>query len=214
MILRFIVAEEQKFHFRVRLTPLFAAMRKTTTPFEAQLVAFHTSLPFDQVTAQLDQQTHRSATEGALGLLIQSSSSKTELEAGIQSLQGGGDGRDLMLVLTFYLSIPYCTHGSRYFSHFVHQSWLRLFNADCPRVNVYTVGNPLVAETMLRHDLSGVFNIPPRLAVLECPDGGTRVLYHLPSSVMRLYGNDELNAAALQLDAKLEDLITKVVQDE
>jgi hypothetical protein len=65
---------------------------------------------------------------------------------------------------------------------------------------------------MLKYDLVGGYNIPPRLLLLEKPDGyGTNILYHLPSSVIVLKDIPELKAAAEVLDGKLEELITRVV---
>jgi uncharacterized protein (DUF302 family) len=100
--------------------------------------------------------------------------------------------------------------GSRYFNEFNHGAWLQLF-ANSPRVVVYVLGNPLVAQTMLQHDLHGAYNIPPRLLVLEKADGtGTEVIYHLPSSVIALGDNEKLRAAAQALDSKLEALVESI----
>lgn len=75
---------------------------------------------------------------------------------------------------------------------------------------VYTIGNPTIAQTMLKWDLRGAYNIPPRLLVLEKPAGGTIVLYHQPSSVMVFDDNASLKAAAEELDAKLDRMLTRV----
>lgn len=79
---------------------------------------------------------------------------------------------------------------------------------------VYTIGNPLVAQGILLYDVRAGYNIPPRLMILEKADGiGTNVIYHLPSSVMVLTDDPRLKAAAEDLDAKLEKMITEVLSD-
>ncbi|KAH9934116.1 TT1751-like protein [Amylocystis lapponica] len=84
---------------------------------------------------------------------------------------------------------------------------------DTPETHLYTFGNPLIAQTMLQHDLRAGFHVPPRLLVLQKADrDGTRVVYILPSSLTvaasvggRL--NEELKKAAEVLDKKLEKLV-------
>lgn len=79
---------------------------------------------------------------------------------------------------------------------------------------IYTIGNPLVAQGILLYDVRAGYNIPPRLMILEKADGiGTNVIYHLPSSVMVLTDDPRLKAAAEDLDAKLEKMITEVLSD-
>lgn len=88
---------------------------------------------------------------------------------------------------------------------------MKLYDPSTPRTVVYTLGNPSIAQTMLRHDMRAAYNIPPRLLIRERVDTpGTELVYHLPSSVVVLDDNDELRAAAELLDEKLEQLVTKV----
>lgn len=102
----------------------------------------------------------------------------------------------------------------RYFVEYNHHKWLDVYFGvdDTPATIVYTIGNPLVAQTILQYDLRAGYNIPPRLLILEKADRtGTNIVYHLPSSVMALNHNPKLKAAAEALDDKLEGMITKVV---
>ena len=90
---------------------------------------------------------------------------------------------------------------------------MKTYDENVPTATVYTIGNPVIAETMMRHDLRAALNIPPRLLILEKADGrGTDIIYHLPSSVMALGDNTALKAAAQILDDKVERLLTKVTE--
>ena len=69
---------------------------------------------------------------------------------------------------------------------------------------MYTIGNPLIARTMLEHDIAAGLNVPVRLMIYEDPASGTtRLTYDLPSSLMSGLKNKKVNAAAKKLDAKL-----------
>jgi uncharacterized protein (DUF302 family) len=86
-------------------------------------------------------------------------------------------------------------------------------NTTTPQVSIYTIGNPLIAQNILKHNLRAGLHIPPRLLVLEKTEGqGTQVMYQLPSSIMTLPGDDdgELKEKLDALDSKLEALIAKV----
>lgn len=78
---------------------------------------------------------------------------------------------------------------------------------------VYTIGNPLLAAGILQNDMTAGLHIPPKLLVQETENGGTRIVYDLPSSVMGAGGpcNAEMKAALEDLDRKLELLVNKVL---
>lgn len=79
---------------------------------------------------------------------------------------------------------------------------------------MYTIGNPLIAQRMLRHDLRAGLNVPLRLLVLEDEErAGTRILYHLPSSIIAISGNSKLTEAAEDLDGRLERFVSMIVSD-
>jgi len=72
------------------------------------------------------------------------------------------------------------------------------------------VGNPLIAITMLRHDLTAGLFAPVELLLLEEDRDRSSLTYLKPSSLMVVDENTPLRAAALALDAKLAALATKV----
>jgi uncharacterized protein (DUF302 family) len=78
---------------------------------------------------------------------------------------------------------------------------------------VYTIGNPLIAKDILKHDMSAGLDVPPKLLVQEMDNGGTRILYDLPSSVMPAGGppSAEMKAALESLDSKFELMLNRVL---
>ena len=80
----------------------------------------------------------------------------------------------------------------------------------------YTLGNPLIAETMMRHDIRTALSVPFRILVAERPDGrGTQLSYFQPSTLIAVPEggkvNQELKAAAEALDGLAEKLLQKVI---
>ncbi len=72
------------------------------------------------------------------------------------------------------------------------------------------IGNPLIAITMIRHDVTAGLFAPVELLITEEADGGSAVTYVEPSSLMVVEPNPPLLAAARDLDAKLDALVAKV----
>ena len=99
--------------------------------------------------------------------------------------------------------------GASDFTRFLtidHGSWLPLYgiNAKC---RMYTIGNPLIARTMLMHDIGAGLNVPLKVMIYEdAKSGTTRFAYDLPSSLMSRLSNADVTSAARALDAKLAAL--------
>jgi uncharacterized protein (DUF302 family) len=90
-----------------------------------------------------------------------------------------------------------------------HGNWLRLVGQSANAIMV-VLGNPLIARTMLAHDIRVGLNVPVRIFIYEHGDGSTRVAYDLPSSLMSGLQNTAVTDAALKLDAKLIALATAI----
>jgi len=71
------------------------------------------------------------------------------------------------------------------------------------------IGNPLIAITMLRHDVTAGLFAPVELLVTDSGTGSS-LTYVKPSSLMVVEPNPELLGAATELDAKQAALATKV----
>lgn len=97
--------------------------------------------------------------------------------------------------------------GSSGFMRFLtidHGEWMSTHGGRKSRAIMYTIGNPLIARTMLKHDAAAGLNVPVRLLIYEDANSATtRIAYDLPSTLMSVLENDELLDAAKKLDAKL-----------
>lgn len=94
--------------------------------------------------------------------------------------------------------------GFMLFALFDHGSWLRKAGID-EKVLRVVIGNPLIAVTMLRHDVKAGLFAPVELLITG-HDGRSALMYDLPSSLMVVEPNEPLRVAALALDAKLAAL--------
>ncbi|MGZ6779000.1 MAG: DUF302 domain-containing protein [Mycobacterium sp.] len=99
--------------------------------------------------------------------------------------------------------------GFMLFALLDHGSWLRKAGIDENALRV-VIGNPLIAVTMLRHDVAAALFAPVELLITGHDDGHSALTYVLPSSLMVVEPNEPLRAAALVLDAKLAALASSV----
>jgi uncharacterized protein (DUF302 family) len=89
-----------------------------------------------------------------------------------------------------------------------HSGWLPLYGITRKAVRLI-FGNPLIAITMIRHDIEASLFAPVELLLFESGDGaGSTVIYDLPSSLMRAEANPDLLQAAQALDAKMAALVS------
>jgi uncharacterized protein (DUF302 family) len=108
-----------------------------------------------------------------------------------------------------------CLRSIRYFREANHARWLNSYDEGArPVAVVYMIGNPLLAHTILRHDIRAGYTIPPQMMILGNASGtGTTIIYHLPSSVMAFSDNPDLAVAVKVLDEKLEQLVSSIAAD-
>ena len=99
--------------------------------------------------------------------------------------------------------------GFMLFNLIDHGAWITKAGIDRKVMRV-VLGNPLIAITMLRHDVTAGLFAPVELLILDEGEGRSSLTYVKPSSVMVVEKNPELLAAAEELDAKLAALATKV----
>lgn len=90
-----------------------------------------------------------------------------------------------------------------------HGRWLGFYGISA-KAKKYTFGNPIVAETLLRHGTRAGLQVPLSLLIFEDAHGRSCVTYDLPSSVLRFIDSPELQQAAAALDAKLTGFIEKL----
>jgi uncharacterized protein (DUF302 family) len=99
--------------------------------------------------------------------------------------------------------------GFMVFALIDHGSWLEKAGIDRKVLRVL-LGNPLIAITMLRHDVTAGLFAPVELLITDEEDGTSALSYVVPSSLMVVEPNEPLRAAALNLDAKLAALAASV----
>jgi uncharacterized protein (DUF302 family) len=92
--------------------------------------------------------------------------------------------------------------GFTRFATFDHGRWAA-FEGHPHKLIMYIIGNPLIAITMIQHDIEAGLDVPVRVAIYEDPDGKTRFVYNKPSTLMSNLTNTALHEAALKLDEKM-----------
>lgn len=98
--------------------------------------------------------------------------------------------------------------GFMFFSAIDHGAWIGKFGIKRRTIR-WILGNPLIAITMIRHDLTAGLFAPVELLLTECEGGeGSVVTYVRPSSLISIDdANPDLKESALKLDAKFDALI-------
>ncbi|OBH51905.1 DUF302 domain-containing protein [Mycobacterium sp. E2479] len=99
--------------------------------------------------------------------------------------------------------------GFMLFGTLDHGAWITKAGIDRKAIRVI-LGNPLIAITMLRHDIKAGLFAPVELLLADEGEGHSSLTYVKPSSLMVVESNPELLSAAEQLDAKLAALVEKV----
>jgi hypothetical protein len=98
--------------------------------------------------------------------------------------------------------------------------FLRVFSLDLgtmlswygkqAKAKTWIYGNPIIADTLLRYDIRGGGWLPLQILIYEADDGEARLAYDLPSSVLARFGNEDVDAAAKVLDAKIESFAKRL----
>jgi uncharacterized protein (DUF302 family) len=101
--------------------------------------------------------------------------------------------------------------GFMLFALLNHGDWIAKVGINQKVLRV-VIGNPLIAITMMRHDVTAGLFAPVELLITEEENRGSALTYVVPSSLMVVAPNEPLRAAAIKLDAKLAALATKVTK--
>jgi len=100
-------------------------------------------------------------------------------------------------------------HGFMLFGSFNHGGWIAKAGIH-RKVLRLVIGNPLIAITMIRHDVTAGLFAPVELLLTDEENGTSALTYIVPSSLMVVEPNPPLRSAAQDLDAKLAALATDV----
>ena len=158
-------------------------------PFEAKRVRFESTRSFDEVLLNL-RKLVGTATPQKVNKQESGGGTREQFEKAIQSQVGES--------------------GFMLFFEIDHGDWLPVFGIQ-RKVVRWILGNPLLAITMIRHDITAGLFVPVELLLVgnESGDGST-VMYDLPSSLMAIERNPALRDAARVLDRKLQTLVSRV----
>ncbi|CAF1123857.1 unnamed protein product [Didymodactylos carnosus] len=159
-------------------------------PYTAQRVTFNSARPFDDVVATLHKLLGSSKPIDYKSLASQATDIQS-FEKIFNSVIGPS--------------------GFILFLEVDHGAWFSLFDKSTRKSRMFVLGNPLIARTMLEHNLTAGLHVPVRLLVLEQDPHITTISYDLPSSLIAIGGdNPALLNAAKGLDDKLEKLASQV----
>lgn len=158
--------------------------------FQGRRVRYETARSFDEVLAAL-RTAVGNATHGELSESIRDCATK---EAFVQRMQAIAGDSGFML-----------------FFEMDHGAWLKTFGIQ-RKVVRWMFGNPVIAHTMLKHDIAAGLFAPIEFLLFENESGhGATLVYNVPSSLMVIEDNAPLLEAARALDRKFAELVERVV---
>ncbi len=171
-----------------------------------------------------DQPIHRQATPIPFSGMRMRFESELDFETVLVNLRahvGQPSASELSKITTepgtreeFTRTIEGCIGDSEFmlFLELNHGAWIDRFGINRKMIR-WILGNPLIAITMIRHDVSAGLFVPVELLLVENEGGnGASVTYVRPSSLMAIEGNAELKKAAIALDVKFEKLVAGAVK--
>src|SRR5271155_1215189 len=101
--------------------------------------------------------------------------------------------------------------GFMLFSEIDHGGWISKFGINRRTLRLI-LGNPLIAITMIRHDLTAGLFAPVEILVTERENAqGTNVVYVRPPALIVIDETPPLRSAAEALDEKLSSLVGSAV---
>ena len=165
----------------------------STKPFQGMRIEVDTTVSFDEVLSRL-RRLMGDASVPEVVTLAKEATTEAEFIQRVQERLVGESG--------FML-----------FHEIDHGGWLPRFGIN-RRVVRWILGNPLIAITMIRHDITAGLFAPVEVLVTEKESGpGATITYVRPSSLMVIEENPPLREAAKALDEKFDALIAKATRD-
>jgi len=166
-----------------------ASKKRTTRTVPVQRVQYETARSFEQVLADL-RKLVGNATRGQVNQRVGHPATREDFERDMSTLSGES--------------------GFMLFLEVDHGNWLPIYGIH-RKIRRWIFGNPVVAYTMIRHDIIAGLFAPVELLLFENETGeGSTIVYDLPSSLMVVDDNPALLDAARALDRKVAELIDRV----
>lgn len=161
-------------------------------PYTGRRVRHETARSYDEVLAALRAAVGE-ATKVELGAAARECTTQQAFEQRMQEVAGDS--------------------GFMLFAEMDHGAWLKIFGVR-RKVMRWIFGNPVIAYTMLKHDITAGLFAPIEFLLFdnESESGsGATLVYDLPSSLMVIRDNPPLLEAAKALDRKFAELVERVV---
>jgi hypothetical protein len=80
------------------------------------------------------------------------------------------------------------------------------------KLTVYLIGNPVIANRMFEQHRGAGLYAPIRASLYEDPLGAVHFAYDQPSTLLRSFGNAEIDTVAALLDEKMAALSSRLAQ--
>jgi hypothetical protein len=161
-----------------------------TRRFEGIRVVVTTKTPFDQILARLAELVGQTPVDQLPDIVRTAKNSEEFAEEVQRRFIGKSD----------FMKFIEVNHGGYLRFYGIHRRTVR-----------WVLGNPLIAQTMIRHDISAGLFAPVEMLITEAEDGeGASLTYVLPSSAMVIDDNPPLQSAAKDLDEKFAALVEQV----
>jgi uncharacterized protein (DUF302 family) len=158
--------------------------------FNGRRMRYETTRSFDEMLAAL-RTALGDATQGELSKAVHECATERVFVERMQEIAGDS--------------------GFMLFFEMDHGAWLKTFGIQ-RKVVRWIFGNPVIAYTMLRHDIAAGLFAPIEFLLSEKESGdGTELVYDVPSSLMVIEDNPALLEAAEALDRKFAELVERVV---
>ena len=157
--------------FRMSSSPPTVAASMAVTNINAKLITFNTSLPYTNVISRLDEAVNKQGST-AIMFKLKDAQSREEIDEIVNTITKLEN--DFLSVNSIsFPPFPIPRAGILYFLDIRHHPWLNTYHRikTTPCTVLYTIGNPLIAQAILRYDLRARLYIPPRLLVQEKADG-------------------------------------------
>src|SRR6266446_1077029 len=159
-------------------------MNMKTIPFQGVRIEVETRMSFDAVLKRLREQMGNTTVPEVVKLAKEPISQQEYVRQVNERFVGAS--------------------GFMLFAEIDHGGWLPKFGIDRRTVR-WVLGNPLIAITMIRHDITAGLFAPVEILVTEAEGGGgATIAYVRPSSLMVVTENPPLLDAAKALDEKLD----------
>lgn len=160
-----------------------------THPFMNERVDVAIKGSFEQAEASLEANVPQ-ADFAELKRLADARASASEMEGAVHRMQGE-------LALMAFAKLP--------------QGTVTSILGTPKKINVYLIGNPVIANRMFeRHRAAGLY-APLRVSLYEDKDGVVHFTYDRPSSLLGSLGDTEIKAIAQELDGKLATLASRLM---